>query len=471
VGNQTPDCFGSTLSAAGDVNGDGYADLVVGAGYYDQGGGAHKGRAYVFYGSTTGLACGGNCAAVDPDAVAAWKTDGENAVDGFGDQVATVGDINKDGYADVAVGARSYDVTGTATLTDAGRVYVYLGSSAGLATTAAFKLDGDQAAAEFFQVANAGDVNGDGYSDLLVGARLYDNGQTDEGRVFVYYSNTLVPITNLVATTTGTELYAGGSISVALTIQNANNLYAAQATCHFTPTVLLPQSGVFGDFFDPDNRLIGANIVSPTVGTWTGAISQRSPALPLSGNGLFATVTYTATSPGTTTITCNPLLSDRDGLTQTVFFSGTNVTVLPFATISGTAEYQGRPIHAGITVTATGPVTRTAVTTDTGSFVLDQLKAGTYTVTADAASYLPNCITPTVTSGQVMTLTPTVLKGGDANDDRVINIGDASLVAANFGLTVPPGDPRADINGDGVVNIQDLAILGGNYGLAGCLNW
>jgi hypothetical protein len=64
-----------------------------------------------------------------------------------------------------------------------------------------------------------------------------------------------------------------------------------------------------------------------------------------------------------------------------------------------------------------------------------------------------------------------VLKGGSVSGDDGIDIGDAALVAANFGLVVPPGDVRADINGDGIVNVQDLAILGSNYGLSGVQPW
>lgn len=271
--------------------------------------------------------------------------------------------------------------------------------------------------------------------------------------------------------TSGSEIYPGDLVTVALGIQGANNLYGAQMFCSVDPVVLEPQSAAFGDFFDPVNRLVGANEISPTVGTWLGAISQRSPAGPLYGDGLLATVTYQASSPGTTPIACDPLLSDRNGFTQTVSFAGINVTVLPFATISGTATYQGRLTHAGIAVTATGPVTRTDSTDTGGGFVLGELRAGSYDVVADAGSYLPNCTSATVGPGDEITLPATTLLGGDVNDDGTINIGDATLIGSNFGQSVPPADTRADINADLVVNVQDLAILGGNYELAGCQPW
>jgi hypothetical protein len=186
---------------------------------------------------------------------------------------------------------------------------------------------------------------------------------------------------------------------------------------------------------------------------------------------LFATITYEALAPGTTDIICDPLFSDRDGFTQTVSFTGASVTVLPYATISGTVTYQGRLSHEGITVDATGPVTSTDMTGSNGDFVLDQLRAGTYTITADVGSYLPACTPVTLVAGDQVTLPSTQLLGGDLNDDDTINIGDATLLTANFNETVPPADARADINADSIINVQDLAILAGNYEISGCQSW
>lgn len=124
---------------------------------------------------------------VDPLATSpAWIAESDQADAEFGWSVSTAGDVNGDGYSDVIVGAWGYDNGET----DEGRAYVYHGSAAGLSATPGWTAESDQASAYFGQfVATAGDVNGDGYSDVIVGAYRYDNGETNEGRAFMYYGN------------------------------------------------------------------------------------------------------------------------------------------------------------------------------------------------------------------------------------------------------------------------------------------
>ncbi len=164
--------FGYSVSTAGDVNGDGYSDVVVGAPYFDNGE-TDEGQAYVYHGSSTGLST-----------AADWTAESKQAGAFFGSSVSTAGDVNGDGYSDIIVGAYKYDNGQT----DEGCALVYHGSSAGPSTTANWTAESDQADANFGNcVSTAGDVNGDGYSDVIVGAPWYDNGQTDEGRAYVYH--------------------------------------------------------------------------------------------------------------------------------------------------------------------------------------------------------------------------------------------------------------------------------------------
>jgi uncharacterized repeat protein (TIGR01451 family) len=184
TGNQDSSDFGVTVAGAGDVNGDGYADLVVGADDYTLLEIA-EGQVFVYYGSATG-----------PPAAASWTARGAQSVAGFGGSVSTLGDANGDGYADLVVGARLYD-NGQI---DEGATFVYHGGSTGfdaggartegMPANADWVAESDQAAAEFGSaVAAAGDVNGDGYADLVVGARMYDGGEADEGAAFAYFGS------------------------------------------------------------------------------------------------------------------------------------------------------------------------------------------------------------------------------------------------------------------------------------------
>ncbi len=67
---------------------------------------------------------------------------------------------------------------------------VYHGSSTGLSATTNWTVESDQTYANMgFNISSAGDVNGDGYSDVIVGILYYDNGQTDEGRAYAYHGS------------------------------------------------------------------------------------------------------------------------------------------------------------------------------------------------------------------------------------------------------------------------------------------
>lgn len=169
--------FGVSVATAGDVNGDGYSDVIVGAYYSGQ---AFPGRAYVYHGSAVGLS-----------PTADWTAEGDQEWSGFGRSVASAGDVDGDGYDDVIVGAYAYD-NGQV---DEGRAYVYYGSANGLSPTPNWTAEGDQGGVFGtctcfgYSVSTAGDVNGDGYSEIIVGAFLYDNGQDGEGRAYVYHGS------------------------------------------------------------------------------------------------------------------------------------------------------------------------------------------------------------------------------------------------------------------------------------------
>jgi len=163
--------YGYSVATAGDVNGDGYSDLIVGEHLYDNGQ-TNEGRALVYHGSSSGL-----------EDTPAWVKESNMTSARFGSCVATAGDVNGDGYDDVIVGAIL-----------ARRAWVYLGSPTDLETDPAWTATSNQANSYFGgAVSTAGDVNGDGYDDILVGAYLYDAGQNNEGRVWAFYGSPTGP--------------------------------------------------------------------------------------------------------------------------------------------------------------------------------------------------------------------------------------------------------------------------------------
>ncbi len=155
----------------GRCNGDGFGDVVVGAPYWN-GVAASEGRAYLYLGSAAGLG-----------ATPAWTadpTDQANAL--FGVSVASAGDVNGDGFGDVVVGAPFWD--GVAT--DEGRAYLYLGSATGLGATPAWTADPTDTSASFAgSVASAGDVNGDGFGDVAVSGDYWSGAGVYEGRAYL----------------------------------------------------------------------------------------------------------------------------------------------------------------------------------------------------------------------------------------------------------------------------------------------
>jgi hypothetical protein len=167
--------FGWSVRAAGDVNGDGWADIVVGAPGWD-GGQQREGGAWIYHGTPSG-----------PDPVPAWHVESDTMNASYGHAVDTAGDVNGDGYSDVIVGAPDMDNGESGE----GLVFVYHGSSSGLGTSAAWTKDSDHEDAQFgFSVGTAGDVNGDGYADVIVGSPKYSSGgEIEEGFAFVYHGS------------------------------------------------------------------------------------------------------------------------------------------------------------------------------------------------------------------------------------------------------------------------------------------
>ena len=168
-GERDGDHLGYSVSGAGNFNGDSYDDVVVGAPGYDVDPYSElmNGRAYIFYGGSPPY-----------DITKDVTFTGENQDDQFGTSVSGAGDVDNDGYDDVVVGAPNNDAGGS----DAGRVYILYGYSTGDGREDVY-MTGSVGEELGFSVANAGDVNGDNYDDVVTGAQGWSS---ERGRAKVW---------------------------------------------------------------------------------------------------------------------------------------------------------------------------------------------------------------------------------------------------------------------------------------------
>jgi len=201
-GAEGVDVAGGAVAMAGDVNGDGRADVLIGAsGAADDL--VFQGQAYVVFGKNNAdtVLLG---EVLDGDG--GFGIDGEFAGHVLGLAVAGAGDLNADGFSDLVLGGPNVDVAGI----NSGRAHVVFGKASGtrvelveVSTGAGgFAVDGESAQdIAGISVGGGGDVNGDGYPDIIVAAQGTDDGANNAGSVYVVFG----------AAWTGAVAYVGGS--------------------------------------------------------------------------------------------------------------------------------------------------------------------------------------------------------------------------------------------------------------------
>jgi hypothetical protein len=165
-GEAPGDAFGDRVGSAGDVNGDGFGDIYVTASSWGKG----QGKLYVFYGGPKGL-----------PTKPSWSAHGVGKPPlSFGDCTVPTGDLNGDGYDDLAVGAYGFDGT-------RGEVFVYYGSKNGLGRAPGWQVQGEARGDQLgYGLGPAGDVNKDGYDDLIIAAKYHSEGLPQQGKAYLY---------------------------------------------------------------------------------------------------------------------------------------------------------------------------------------------------------------------------------------------------------------------------------------------
>ena len=167
TGEVVGDQYGRSVAVVGDANNDGYDDYAIGS-RGNAGVGLNRGRVIVY----SGL-----------DGAMLRTFDGEADNDHFSEALAGAGDVNNDGFDDIIVGAWANSAGGA----QAGRAYVFSGQTGGVLWTFTGEEPGDTLGDA---VGGAGDVNNDGYDDLIVGAPTNDFAGSNRGRVYIYSGQT-----------------------------------------------------------------------------------------------------------------------------------------------------------------------------------------------------------------------------------------------------------------------------------------
>jgi VCBS repeat-containing protein len=302
-GIEMEDDSGWSVSGGGDVNGDGFADLIIGAPYAEPNGTERAGETYVVFGQAGGFSASIDLSGLDGSN--GFVINGAATDEASGYAVSRAGDINGDGLADLIIGASGSDFVQDSP----GKSYVVFGQADGFSATLdlanlgtqGFRIDGivagDRAG---IAVSDTGDVNGDGIDDLIVGASGADpNGNDGAGESYVLFGNA-APELDLNGEASGvdfTTTFTGNPVSVTdsanLTLTDPNNTTLVGATI----TITNPLDGV-AEVLTAD--FTGTNIAGNYDDT-TGTLTLSGEDTLVNYQQVLGTLTYnnTAATPDT----------------------------------------------------------------------------------------------------------------------------------------------------------------------------
>jgi Ca2+-binding RTX toxin-like protein len=418
------DQSGYSVSSAGDVNGDGFDDLIIGARTANPNGISYAGQSYVVFGSNSGFGAGLDLSTLNGSN--GFAINGIAAVDLSGGSVSSAGDVNGDGFDDLIIGAFLADPNG---ISDAGQSYVVFGSNSGFAAgldlstlngSNGFAINGIAAIdGSGGSVSRAGDVNGDGFDDLIIGAGAADpNGITQAGQSYVVFGSN-----------------SGFGAGLDLSTLNGSNGFAINGIAAYdgSGSSVSSAGDVNGDGFD--DLIIGANGADPNgINSGQsyvvfGRASTPTNQPPVANTDSATTAQNTAVTIAASTLLANDTDANGDSLSLTgvsnpvngsVTFSNSNVIFTPSTNFTGNASFN-YSISDGFGGTSSANVSVAVGGTQIGG-------SGNDTLTGTAGNDL--------------------LNGGNGNDSLIGNAGNDTLIGDN-GTDFLVGSAGNDLlNGD-----------------------
>jgi hypothetical protein len=317
--------FGLSVGSAGDINNDGFSDVLVGA----PDASSDQGAAYVILGRSARLPASSNASSV-----AAHKISGVTGQSSqFGSSVEGIGDINNDGFGDIAIGATSY--SDGPTLMNRGASFIVYGATgntpfgavtSNIASLTSVKIFGQHGEDNFGQsAAPIGSIDGDAFGDLVITAHSYDGGDTNSGVAYVLRgsasSSSFSSSINGVKDAQFEGTIDGGSLG--------NTVRGGLDSDSDGKKEFLVEEPRSGKVFVVE---VSYNVPPPPTTTTTTSTSTTTTTVAPTTTTTVAPTTTTTVAPTTTTVAPTTTTTVAPTTTTTVAPSTTTTTVAPTTT-------------------------------------------------------------------------------------------------------------------------------------------